>query len=327
MFRKKEKGFALILSLILLLAMSLMGGALIVISSGDHRSNNNSDQYQQVFYVAETGLMQGEKWVIDNYLGHWMTTVPPAAESLGPPPIVGEDDKTEVDVAEYDVKVEEYNRFTALYTPGARGYFRHTFDRGPARNDTVIASTAKSTCMKSFKNIDANRNIMIAGKGNLPKKENFINIVGPLLLNDECENYETCDSYKTENLEEKDKIGWNDTELTKIVKSEIAYLKRFEYEFFVVNSGSAAYRAEGSSIATNTSNIDTQGTAYKIYSCGIFYGKSSDEVNWKDEDDEDDKDEGDEGDEGEEEAVDSPKLNDGKIQILIPLETLIVMPN
>ena len=310
MFRKKEKGFALILSLILLLAMSLMGGALIVISSGDHRSNNNSDQYQQVFYVAETGLMQGEKWVIDNYLGHWMTTVPPAAESLGPPPIVGEDDKTEVDVAEYDVKVEEYNRFTALYTPGARGYFRHTFDRGPARNDTVIASTAKSTCMKSFKNIDANRNIMIAGKGNLPKKENFINIVGPLLLNEECDNYETCTNYEPAHLAEVRNVdvdlGLNDTDLTRIVTSEVAYLKRFEYEFFVVNSGSAAYRAEGSSIATTTSNIDSQGTAYKIYSCGIFYGKSRD-------------------DEGDDE--DPAELNDGNVQILIPLETLIVMPN
>ena len=32
--KKKEKGFALVLSLILLLVMSLMGGGLIVISSG-----------------------------------------------------------------------------------------------------------------------------------------------------------------------------------------------------------------------------------------------------------------------------------------------------
>jgi len=61
MMNKNEKGFALVLSLILLLVMSLMGGALIVISSGDHQSNNTSDQYQQAFYVAETGLLEGEK--------------------------------------------------------------------------------------------------------------------------------------------------------------------------------------------------------------------------------------------------------------------------
>ena len=40
MKNKNEKGFALVLSLILLLVMSLMGGALIVISAGDHSANN-----------------------------------------------------------------------------------------------------------------------------------------------------------------------------------------------------------------------------------------------------------------------------------------------
>ena len=69
---KNEKGFALILSLVLLLVMSLMGGSLIVIASGDHRNNNNSDEYQQTFYVAETALMEGEKYLADNYLGQWV---------------------------------------------------------------------------------------------------------------------------------------------------------------------------------------------------------------------------------------------------------------
>ena len=36
--RKNEKGFALILALVLLLVMSLMGGALIVISTTDHEN-------------------------------------------------------------------------------------------------------------------------------------------------------------------------------------------------------------------------------------------------------------------------------------------------
>ena len=61
MNRKNEKGFALVLSLVLLMAMSLMGGALIVISASDHQSNNVSDEYQQTFYVAETALYEGEK--------------------------------------------------------------------------------------------------------------------------------------------------------------------------------------------------------------------------------------------------------------------------
>ena len=44
MINYSEKCFAMILSLVLLLAMSLMGGALILIASGDHQSNNTSHQ-------------------------------------------------------------------------------------------------------------------------------------------------------------------------------------------------------------------------------------------------------------------------------------------
>ena len=61
MKKKTEKGFALVLSIVLLLVMSLMGGSLIVISAGDHQSNNTSDEYQQTFYVAETALLEAEK--------------------------------------------------------------------------------------------------------------------------------------------------------------------------------------------------------------------------------------------------------------------------
>ena len=73
MNRKKEKGFALVLSLVLLMAMSLMGGALIVISASDHQSNNVSDEYQQTFYVAETALYEGEKYLLNQFLGPYKT--------------------------------------------------------------------------------------------------------------------------------------------------------------------------------------------------------------------------------------------------------------
>ena len=71
MNNKNEQGFALVLSLVLMLAMSLMGGALIVISAGDHKSNNTSDDYQQTFYVAETAILEGEKYLLNQYLGPW----------------------------------------------------------------------------------------------------------------------------------------------------------------------------------------------------------------------------------------------------------------
>ena len=72
MKKKTEKGFALVLSIVLLLVMSLMGGSLIVISAGDHQSNNTSDEYQQTFYVAETALLEAEKIITNKMMGPWI---------------------------------------------------------------------------------------------------------------------------------------------------------------------------------------------------------------------------------------------------------------
>ena len=66
---------------------------------------------------------------------------------------------------------------------------------------------------------------------------------------------------------------------------------------FIINIGAAAYRNDGSSIATDVSNVDSQGTAYKIYACGILYGAGR-------------------GDD----------LHNDEIEILIPLENIVVMP-
>ena len=71
------------------------------------------------------------------------------------------------------------------------------------------------------------------------------------------------------------------------------FLRRFRYEFFSINVGTATYYGTGASIKKKSSDSQSQGTAYKIYACGIMTaGKTSDNV-----------------------------------EILIPLESLIVMPN
>ena len=69
MIKNKERGFALVLALVLLLAMSLMGGALVVTASSDRRGNNSSDEYQQAFYVAETALLEAQKSLMDKMIG------------------------------------------------------------------------------------------------------------------------------------------------------------------------------------------------------------------------------------------------------------------
>ncbi len=294
MNKNKEKGFALILSIVLLIVMSLMGGSLIVVSSGDHQSNNNSDQYQQTFYVAETGLMEGEKWILDNYLGHWMTSIPSDNEVLGEMP------SDPGPLAAYNVRKEIWDDKKTEYD-GAKenNYFRHTFGRGPAINDTVV-NRDDSVCLMSFKNLDFNKDneIKIVGQGKLPIQKSFLNIVGPLLCNGP---WSDCAAAGGETkLEVDDAIINEQAKLSreKFVKSEFNFVKRFAYEFFIINIGQAAYRDEGSSIATGTSGVDTQGTAYKIYSCGIFYGTGG-----------------------------TGELHNGDVEILIPLENVVVMPS
>ena len=83
--KNNKRGFALILSIVLFLVMSLMGGSLVVIASGDHRSNNYTDHYQQTFYVAETALLEAEKYLVNTYLGLKKREIASNGdESLGP---------------------------------------------------------------------------------------------------------------------------------------------------------------------------------------------------------------------------------------------------
>ena len=57
------------MSLVLLMAMSLMSVSLILISSEDHKSNNVSDEYQQSFYLAEMALLAGEQYLFNQSAG------------------------------------------------------------------------------------------------------------------------------------------------------------------------------------------------------------------------------------------------------------------
>ena len=132
MINKNEKGFALVLSLVLLLVMSLMGGALIVVSSGDHQSNNSSDQYQQAFYVAETGLLEAEKNIINQYMGPWtaLNKVPGPGEGA-----------TEDELEAHALYIAE------LATQGTAGFARHTAGRSSPVNYRAPSDTA---CYRQF---------------------------------------------------------------------------------------------------------------------------------------------------------------------------------
>ena len=236
MMNKNEKGFALVLSLILLLVMSLMGGALIVISSGDHQSNNTSDQYQQAFYVAETGLLEGEKKIINQFLGPW--------GSAGVKDITG---------------------------------------RSLPRNQINVT---KTNCFRSFRNIKRKEPIdeveVVFQVTHHIVNQNFGKLIEPI--------------FGTPG--EVDKLATDDVKVMEKLTKEKEYLKRFRYEFFSVNIGSAPYLGTGSSIKKTSNNSQSLGTAYKIYACGIMVAQGTELDDY-----------------------------DGEEEIIIPLETVMVMPN
>tara|TARA_B100000745_G_C20074673_1_gene367008 strand:- start:194 stop:955 length:762 start_codon:yes stop_codon:yes gene_type:complete len=253
MIKKNEKGFALVLSLVLLLVMSLMGGALIVVSSGDHQSNNSSDQYQQAFYVAETGLLEAEKNIINQYMGPWtdVSTIPaPGAES-----------SEEEQIAHIDY-------ITELAAKATGGYTRHTAARSVPINNRAPSDT---DCYRSFRNIKKDGFQVTDHIEN----QNFGTLIEPIFL-----NASALDSVATSDQIEKEK----------------KFLKRFRYEYFSVNIGSAPYHGFGSSIKKSASSTESLGTAFKIYACGIMVEK----------------------------GTDLDKMN---AEIIIPLESIIVMPN
>jgi len=209
MIKKNEKGFALILSLILLMVMSLMGGSLVVIASSDHRGNNSSDEYQQAFYVAETGLLEGEKDLINYFMGEW---------------VVGTDDA------------------------GNETGLERSSTKGSPPSNSVSADTS-TPCYKSFKNITLH-GTAAAEKLQVVKhiqNVSFYELVEPIF----------------------GELGDTEGDADELAR-EKEILEKYTYEYFMVNIGKAEILESGSSIASTSVDIVNEGTAFRIYACGIF---------------------------------------------------------
>ena len=213
--KKKQSGFALVLSLVLLLVMSLMGGVLIVVASSDHSKNTASDRYMQTFYVAETALLEGERYIVNKFKGDWL------------------------DGAIRDVTNRILPTNTATNWDGAM--IEVNYNDGTEFFDTD-AENAK-LCWNSFKD---------------PNRENF------QIITAHSNNFGQFfkDSLDASNIED--------------LKINIDELKKYYYEYFISNIGSAPYRGRGSSVKKTAGDDSTNGIAYRIYGCGIFIDDVSD---------------------------------------------------
>ena len=278
---KNEKGFTLVLSLVLLMVMSLMGGSLIVISSGDHQSNNTSDEYQQAFYVAETALLEGEKELINSYMGPWVDV---DKISVAKPDAGASDEENK----KYEDWVTLQNKLNpsevnTLQPDGeslTESHARNIDGRGMPKNSWDSWEDVSTDCKESFRNLSepTTGEVQVTHQ---PVMRSFYDLIKPIFS-----NKTDIDStvYK-----KRDGTAKN---ITDIIKKEEDFLKRFYYEYFSINIGTASYIGTGSSIKKTASDSQSLGTAYKIYGCGIFMNKAM-----------------------------------TKNEIIIPLETVIVMPN
>ena len=65
-YKVNKKGFALPVSLMLLVVMTLMGVALVSVTSSDMSSNTEKDDSSQAFYAAESGISVAKNWMVGN---------------------------------------------------------------------------------------------------------------------------------------------------------------------------------------------------------------------------------------------------------------------
>ena len=209
MCQKKQKGFALVLALVLLLAMSLMGGALIVIASSDHQGNNSSDEYQQTFYFAETALLQAQKSLMNKMIGPINT-------------------------------VEGTRDYDARYIPR----------NGDSDGDGITDDPApeQTPCYRSFRNLSRDGDVRVVEH---VKNQSFFDLIQPIFDSASFPRQTGVDTA---------------VEITK----EREKLARYRYEYFSINSGSSVYKGAGMSLKKTSGSVQRQGTAYKIYGCGML---------------------------------------------------------
>ena len=214
MINNNEKGFALVLSLVLMLVMSLMGGALIVISAGDHQSNNRSDEYQQTFYVAETALLEGERYVLNQSLGPW-----------------------NISSHQRDMSKRNLPNNTVSFPTNMT---QKNYNSKSMSSDNYLSQS--DTCYNSFQvNKPKDYKVVVAESWNFG-----------VILDDSMGS-------KT------------------IPKSEIEKLKKFYYQYFIEQIGSAPFRGTGTSVKKQAGNTGSDGIAYRVYGCGIK--KEKDDIN------------------------------------------------
>ena len=62
----------------------------------------------------------------------------------------------------------------------------------------------------------------------------------------------------------------NDITDPNAIVDEQTKLRQYRYEFFSVNSGTSVYKGSGGSLKKTSETTQRQGTAYRIFGCGMM---------------------------------------------------------
>ena len=157
--RKNEKGFAIALALLMLVAMSLMGASLMLIAASDHKKNGNQNIKQQAFYAAETGITEAKKWLSsqssltagsdpNNQLTFCKTSLfPELSNAKAIKDYIEKKDLSELIVGETKLSDYSYEYFIT-YTPDANGNTQNAITStvsGATGGDISQGTTYKNT--------------------------------------------------------------------------------------------------------------------------------------------------------------------------------------
>ena len=185
-----------------------------MISAGDHQSNNRSDEYQQTFYVAETALLEGERYVLNQSLGPWNTSN-----------------------HQRDMSKRNLPNNTVSFPTNMT---QKNYNSKSMSSDNYLSQS--DTCYNSFQvNKPKDYKVVVAESWNF----------GVIL---------------------DDSLGSK-----TIPKSEIDKLKKFYYQYFIEQVGSAPFKGTGTSVKKEAGNTGSDGIAYRVYGCGIK--KEKDDIN------------------------------------------------
>ena len=230
MINKQEKGFAIVLSLVLLMAMTLMGGALIVISASDHKSNNISDEFQQTFYVAETALYEGEKYIMNQYKGPYKKDGTRDITKSGLP--INNTTKFEPKDAE-----DIYECFHSFADIKKDSFYTLKWNEPGKLAEDLTGE---------------------AGYKDISNTLNYYDFIAP------AKSKIIVEKPITDNADIEASVK------TKLVARELKRLKKFKYHYFITRVGSAPFKGYGTSIKKAASDAGNDGVAYRVYGCGEF---------------------------------------------------------